>query len=244
MVHNRCEFADRQVIRLQETPDAVPDGQTPQTVSLSVYDELVDVAKPGDRLVISGIYRSVPVRVNPRQKSLKSLFKTYLDVVHVKLGGGGTLGFDQSTRPAGGDKVPGVGGIGDGGDEDEEHQEGQRSRRAELEAKLVELSKRPDLYDLLSRSLAPSIWEMEDVKKGILLQMFGGTNKSIERGGGGGGPRYRGDINVLLVGDPGVSKSQILNVSIYCLRILTVSMCTRLHLVVYIHLAKDLLPLV
>lgn len=42
--------------------------------------------------------------------------------------------------------------------------------------------------------------------------MFGGTNKSVARGGGGGGPRYRGDINVLLVGDPGTSKSQILQV--------------------------------
>lgn len=48
------------------------------------------------------------------------------------------------------------------------------------------------------------------MKKGILLQLFGGTNKSISRGGGGGGPRYRGDINVLHVGDPGTSKSQIL----------------------------------
>ena len=55
---------------------------------------------------------------------------------------------------------------------------------------------------------------MDDVKKGILLQLFGGTNKSISRGGGGGGPRFRGDINVLLVGDPGTSKSQILQVSI------------------------------
>ncbi|KAH9957480.1 hypothetical protein BGW80DRAFT_1257222 [Lactifluus volemus] len=44
LVHNRCEFADRQVIRLQETPDAVLDGQTPHTVSLSAYDELVDCA--------------------------------------------------------------------------------------------------------------------------------------------------------------------------------------------------------
>ncbi len=34
LVHNRCEFADRQVIRLQETPDAVPDGQnTPYCVT-------------------------------------------------------------------------------------------------------------------------------------------------------------------------------------------------------------------
>lgn len=217
LVHNRCEFADRQVIRLQETPDAVPDGQTPHTVSLSVYDELVDVAKPGDRLVISGIFRSVPVRVNPRQRSMKSLFKTYLDVVHVKLGGGGTLGFDRSTRPAGGDRLPGIGGVGDGGDEDEESGvEGKQTRKAEMEEKLKELSMRRDVYELLARSLAPSIWEMDDVKKGILLQLFGGTNKSIARGGGGGGPRYRGDINVLLVGDPGTAKSQILQVSTRC----------------------------
>ena len=215
LVHNRCEFADRQVIRLQETPDAVPDGQTPHTVSLSVYDELVDVAKPGDRLVVTGIFRSVPVRVNPRQRTIKNLFKTFLDVVHIKLGGGGTLGFDRSTRPAGGDRLPGVGGTGDEDDESEvqEGAGGRKTRKAVLEARLTQLSQRPDLYDLLARSLAPSIWEMDDIKKGILLQLFGGTNKSIAKGGGGGGPRYRGDINVLLVGDPGTSKSQILQVS-------------------------------
>ncbi len=98
------------------------------------------------------------------------------------------------------------------GDEDEEREGGQ-SRKAELEEKLKTLSQRPDIYEYLARSLAPSIWEMEDVKKGILLQLFGGTNKSVAKGGGGGGPRYRGDINVLLVGDPGTSKSQILQVS-------------------------------
>ena len=64
---------------------------------------------------------------------------------------------------------------------------GQKTRKEEMEAKLIELSRRPDIYELLARSLAPSIWEMDDVKKGILLQLFGGTNKSIARGGGGGG---------------------------------------------------------
>ncbi|KAJ7937296.1 cell division control protein 54 [Mycena leptocephala] len=215
LIHNRCIFADRQVIRLQETPDAVPDGQTPHTVSLSVYDELVDVSKPGDRLIVTGIFRSIPVRVNPRQRTLKSLFKTYLDVVHVRLVGGsegreGVLAFDKSTRAAG-DRMPGVGGVGDvDGGVSNLDGDGQQTRNAELEDKLRQLSERPDIYELLARSIGPSIWEMEDVKKGILLQLFGGTNKSIQRGGGGGGPRYRGDINVLLVGDPGTSKSQIL----------------------------------
>lgn len=222
LVHNRCEFADRQVLRLQERPDAVPDGQTPQTVSLCVYDELVDVTKPGDRLIVTGIFRSVPVRINPRQRTLKSLFKTFLDVVHIRRGGDGRLGYDKSTRSGANDRLPGIGaaGIGGGDDEDEEDAHtrmnagatGQKTRKEELEAQLVELSRRPDIYELLARSLAPSIWEMDDVKKGILLQLFGGTNKNVARGGGGGGPRYRGDINVLLVGDPGAGKSQILQV--------------------------------
>ncbi|EPQ51807.1 MCM-domain-containing protein [Gloeophyllum trabeum ATCC 11539] len=210
LVHNRCEFADRQVIRLQETPDAVPDGQTPHTVSLSVYDELVDVSKPGDRLVVNGIFRSVPVRVNARTRTIKSLFKTYIDVVHIRIGSEGRLGVDKSTRSAITDRIPGIGGVG-GGEEEEEDGGTEKMRKAELEDKLRQLSQRPDIYDYLARSLAPSIWAMDDVKKGILLMLFGGTNKSIARGGGGGGPRYRGDINVLLVGDPGTSKSQILH---------------------------------
>ena len=222
LVHNRSEFADRQIIRLQETPDAVPDGQTPHTVSLCVYDELVDVSKPGDRLAVTGIFRSVPVRVNPRQRTIRSLFKTYIDVVHVKRGNSQRMGYDKSTR-TGSMRVPGVGGEGMddeeeaglgivGGEGESEETPAARSKSEEMEKKLLELSKRPDIYDVLARSLAPSIWEMDDVKKGILLQLFGGTNKNITRGGGGGGPRYRGDINVLLVGDPGTAKSQILQV--------------------------------
>lgn len=231
LIHNRCEFADRQVIRMQETPDVVPDGQTPHTVSLCVYDELVDSCKPGDRVSVTGIFRSVPVRVNPRQRTIKSLFKTYLDVLHVRRNdaSGKRMGVDPSTRTD-------ARSVGVGGDEadvmaDEATNEAQAAfmgsedaagaeqaaaarhqRMAEKEQALVDLSQREDVYELLSRSLAPSIWEMDDVKKGILLQLFGGTNKSISTGGGAGGPRYRGDINVLLVGDPGTSKSQILQV--------------------------------
>jgi DNA replication licensing factor MCM4 len=205
--------------------DVVPDGQTPHTVSLCAYDELVDLVKPGDRVTVTGIFRSIPVRLNPRQRSIKALFKTYVDVVHVKRTNVARMGYDPTTRGSEG-RPP---GIGVGGEDDEEEglsaadraamqEDGQpvqpASANAEMEQKLIELSTRHDIYDLLSRSMAPSIWEMDDVKKGILLQLFGGTNKSIARGGGGGGPRYRGDINILMVGDPGTSKSQILQVSV------------------------------
>lgn len=49
LVHNRCLFSDKQVVKIQETPDSIPDGQTPHSVTLCVYDALVDVARPGDR---------------------------------------------------------------------------------------------------------------------------------------------------------------------------------------------------
>lgn len=227
LVHNRCEFADRQIVRLQETPDSVPDGQTPHTVSLGLYDELVDTVKPGDRVTVTGIFRSVPVRLNPRQRVIKSLFKTYVDVLHVKKTDKRRMGVDGSTRSADDrrgvvgvgmeEEADGPGGLDDAddlyGDDAMNDEDREASAHAKLKERLVEISRRPDIYDYLARSLAPSIYEMDDVKKGILLQLFGGTNKSIAKGGGAGGPRYRGDINVLLVGDPGTSKSQILQVS-------------------------------
>lgn len=170
LIHNRCMFADRQVIRLQETPDAVPDGQTPHTVTLSLYDELVDVSKPGDRIVVTGVFRTTPSRVNTRQRTMKSLFKTYLDVVHITIGQSGSLGVDRSTRGGPNDRIPGVGGAGDIGSADDEMNiegaDGRKTRQAEMQEKIMELGQRPDIYELLSRSLAPSIWEMEDVKKG------------------------------------------------------------------------------
>lgn len=80
-------------------------------------------------------------------------------------------------------------------------------RRAEREAKAKELASQPDIYQKLIASFAPSIYEMDDVKKGLLCQLFGGSTKGKDGAQSG---KFRGDINVLLVGDPGVSKSQLL----------------------------------
>ena len=54
---------------------------------------------------------------------------------------------------------------------------------------------------------APSIFENVDVKKGLLLQMFGGTRKDFKANGR---PEFRSDLNILLCGDPATSKSQLL----------------------------------
>ncbi|KAJ5386884.1 hypothetical protein N7509_009425 [Penicillium cosmopolitanum] len=194
LIHNRCSFSDKQVIKLQETPDNVPDGQTPHSVSLCVYDELVDICKAGDRVEVTGIFRCNPMRVSARQRSQKALFKTYVDVLHVQKVDKKKMGIDVSTVEQ---------------EMSEQAAEADQARKisAEEEEKIKRTASRPDLYELLSRSLAPSIYEMDDVKKGILLQMFGGTNKTFQKGGN---PRYRGDINILLCGDPSTAKSQLL----------------------------------
>ena len=194
IIHNRCEFEDKQVIKLQETPDAVPAGQTPHSVSVCVYNELVDFCKAGDRIQITGIFRVSPVRVNPRMRTVKSVFKTFVDVVHVAKVDDKRLDADPST-------------LDEESNDPENNIEEARKITPEEEEKIKATAARPDIYELLARSLAPSIYEMDDVKKGILLQMFGGTNKTFQKGGS---PKYRGDINVLLCGDPSTSKSQLL----------------------------------
>lgn len=85
VVHNLCLFSDRQYIKLQETPETVPDGETPQTVTLVVYEELVDAVKPGDRVEVTGIFRAQPMRISANQRVLRSVFNTYLDVIAFNL---------------------------------------------------------------------------------------------------------------------------------------------------------------
>lgn len=64
------------------------------------------------------------------------------------------------------------------------------------------LRKDPELYEKLTRSIAPSIFGHNDIKKAIACLLFGGCPKRLPDG-----MRLRGDINVLLLGDPSVAKS-------------------------------------
>jgi replicative DNA helicase Mcm len=75
----------------------------------------------------------------------------------------------------------------------------------EDEEKIIELSKDPNIYDKIIKSTAPSIRGYRKVKEAIALQLFGGAAKQLEDE-----TKLRGDIHILIVGDPGIGKSQIL----------------------------------
>ncbi|XP_064398526.1 DNA replication licensing factor mcm4-A-like [Halichondria panicea] len=188
LIHNRSLFTDKQMVKLQESPDDMPPGQTPHTVLLYAHHDLVDSVQPGDRLTVTGIYRATPLRANPRQRTVRAVYKTYIDVIHFRK--------TDSKRLRGREEE-------DGDDDGVQRQ----SFPAERVEQLKQLSQTPDIYERLSRALAPSIYENDDIKKGILLQLFGGTRKDFVNTGRG---NSRADINILLCGDPGTSKSQLL----------------------------------
>ncbi|XP_060524654.1 DNA replication licensing factor MCM4 [Cylas formicarius] len=181
LVHNRSQFTDKQMIKLQESPDDMPAGQTPHTVILFAHNDLVDTVQPGDRVTVTGIYRAQSIQVNPRMRNLKSIFKTQIDVVHFRK-------IDQKRLY--------------------EDEDGKDHRFPPERIELLNiLAQKPDIYDRLARAIAPSIYENDDVKKGILLQLFGGTKKNFTISGRS---NFRSEINILLCGDPGTSKSQLL----------------------------------
>lgn len=175
----------------------MPAGETPCTIALYVRDDLVDSVQPGDRVQVTGIYRAIPLRVNPRTRNFKSVYTTYVEALHFK---------KQDTKRL---------------YEVRDDFDVNKTFTAERLAKLKSLSREPDIYDRLSRAIAPDIFENDDVKKGILLQLFGGTpqNQPADKKPDEGTDKNanigikhnsRAEINILLCGDPGTSKSQLL----------------------------------
>ena len=193
IIHNRSHYSDKQMVKLQESPDDMPPGQTPHTVVLYAHGDLVDAVQPGDRVAVTGIYRAVPMQANPRAKNLKAVYKTHVDIVHFRKTDSKRLHGSESSAAM---------------STESNNPEGvTTSLDPERLALIQELSQKPDVYERLARAIAPSIYENEDIKKGILLQLFGGSKKDLAATGRG---QFRSEINILLCGDPGTSKSQLL----------------------------------
>jgi DNA replication licensing factor MCM3 len=154
-------------------PERAPAGQLPRGVDVILDDDLVDRTKPGDRIQLVGIYRSLGNR-NAGHSS--STFRTLVlanNIIQLSSKSGG--GIAQATIT----------------DTDIRN--------------INKIAKHKKVFELLSQSLAPSIYGHDYIKKAILLMLLGGIEKNLENG-----THLRGDINILMVGDPSTAKSQLL----------------------------------
>ena len=149
-------FIDFQIVRLQELPEDLPPGQLPHYVNISMKQDLVDYARPGDRIVLTGIVRIEQERISGVTKSESALYRLRMDGNNIEfIGGKGT----KSSR---------------------------RTEREEIspdEQKIINtLSKNPDIYNRLIASFAPHIRGHELFKEAILLLIVGSTQRALSDG--------------------------------------------------------------
>jgi len=209
IIHNECNFADRQVLKLQETPELVPDGETPQNVAICCFDDLVDQVRPGDRVEVTGIYRAAAVRPLRNQKMCSSVYRTYIDAISIGAEHKGRVDasaddLEVSLSQGGPPKLRDELDLNPETNTEEDIKWNRRVRA--LAAELDDEGK-PTVTRKLVQSFAPSIFEEDDVKRGLLCQLFGGTTKAPAQSSKG---RCRPEINSLLCGDPSTAKSQLL----------------------------------
>lgn len=164
-------YRNYQKLTLQESPGTVPAGRLPRHREVILLWDLIDSAKPGEEIEVTGIYRnSYDAQLNNRNGF--PVFATILEANYVVKSHDQLAGFRLT--------------------EDDE-----RRIRA--------LSRDPQIVDKIIASIAPSIYGHTDIKTAVALSLFGGVSKEAQ-----GKHSIRGDINILLLGDPGTAKSQVL----------------------------------
>lgn len=170
---DKTTYVDSQVLRIQEKPEDLPPGRMPRPFECKIVgEELVDLARPGDHVRISGILHAVPSFGLTRRTSLT--FDIYLEVNDIVV-------------------------------------QNKETELAQLDditiEKIKELSKDQWIFNKISNSIAPSIYGSPHIKEAIMYLLFGGVAKQHPD------VKIRGEINVLLVGDPGIAKSLLLQAS-------------------------------
>ena len=149
-------FIDVQFVRLQELPEDLPPGQLPHYLDVTVKQDLVDNARPGDRVVLTGVVRIEQEKMSGVSKASSPLYRLRLDGNNVEFLGSKK---DKSSR-----KI-------------------QREEISQEDEKMIKsLSKSPDLYQQLIDSFAPHITGHEAVKESILLLMAGSTQRELQDG--------------------------------------------------------------
>mmetsp|Transcript_27064 Transcript_27064/g.58015 ORF Transcript_27064/g.58015 Transcript_27064/m.58015 type:complete len:921 (+) Transcript_27064:68-2830(+) len=174
------KFVKFQELKLQELPSQVPMGHVPRSMSVHCRGELTRLASPGEVVTIDGVF--LPQRVaEAGYRAMKA--------------GLVTTSFLEAQNIIIHKKSYDESGNAHLSDEE----------RKKMDEQIHEIAHGDDPVGTLSTAIAPEIFGHEDIKRALLLQLVGGCTRKLPDG-----MRIRGDINICLMGDPGVAKSQLL----------------------------------
>ncbi|WP_290815632.1 minichromosome maintenance protein MCM [Halovivax sp.] len=167
---DQSEFVDSQKLRIQESPEGLRGGETPQSLDVNIEDDITGEVTPGDHVSATGVLR---LEQQGNQQDPSPVFDFYMEGMSVEV--------------------------------DEEQFE-DMDITDEDKREIVRLSDSEDIYERMVDSIAPSIYGYEQEKLAMMLQLFSGVTKHLPDGS-----RIRGDLHMLLIGDPGTGKSQMLS---------------------------------
>ncbi|MXV62816.1 helix-turn-helix domain-containing protein [Natronorubrum sp. JWXQ-INN-674] len=162
---DQSEFVDSQKLRMQESPEGLRGGETPQSLDVHIEDDITGEVTPGDHVSATGVLR-LEQQGNEQEKS--PVFDFYMEGMSVDI--------------------------------DEEQFEDMDITDEDKE-EIVRLSSSDDIYEQMIASIAPSIYGYDQEKLAMILQLFSGVTKQLPDGS-----RIRGDLHMLLIGDPGTGK--------------------------------------
>lgn len=164
-------YRNYQKVNLQETPGSVPPGRVPRTKEVILTNDLIDIARPGEEIEVTGIFQH-SYDSGLTLKSGFPVFSTFITANHI-------------------------------------HKREDASSSSNLSEndirEILELSKDNRIGERIVQSIAPSIFGHDNCKMALAMSLFGGVPKNVNDK-----HRIRGDVNVLLLGDPGTAKSQLL----------------------------------
>ncbi|KZV78893.1 MCM-domain-containing protein [Exidia glandulosa HHB12029] len=164
-------YRNYQRMTLQESPGSVPAGRLPRHREVILLWDLIDSAKPGDEIEVTGIYlNNFDAALNT--KNGFPVFSTVIEANHINK---------------------------------KEDLFATVRLTEEDERKIRQMARDERIGKRIIKSIAPSIYGHENIKTAIALSLFGGVPKNVNNK-----LSIRGDINVLLLGDPGTAKSQFL----------------------------------
>ncbi|RDJ32308.1 MAG: ATPase [Crenarchaeota archaeon] len=150
------KFIDFQILRLQELPEDLPPGQLPHYIDVAIKQDLVDNARPGDRIILTGIVRIEQEPIAGVSKVNSGLYRLRID----------------------GNNIEFLGGRGS--------KTSRKSEREEIspeEEKIIKsLARNPDIYQRLVDSFAPHIQGQMLIKEAILLLVVGSTQRLLGDG--------------------------------------------------------------